>query len=213
MALEVLRQVKDKCPRDLEYIKNTLSTKTQKDTLADMIVNKLSYSFYATPLVNGVLSHSDIIVGFVVDKPTTFTFSVGKKIRLTKTLNEGDFQYAFYDNAYPCITSQFETLSISELNGSGYIIRAELDSEPRLTLAQSKFGSGDYYFTSGIVAPNEWMNSPHGKRLTELSNLPQSPTGLLDYLRNQPSYVSNPKIKAVIDACKTDDDFLERVVV
>ena len=170
MATAVLSQVQENCPRDFEFIKNTLSTKTQNDTFNDMIQNKVSYSFYATPLVNGVLPRSDIIVGFVVDKPTTFTFSVGKNITLSKTLNEGDFQYAFYDSAYPCITAQFEQLSISELNGSGYIIRAELDAEPRRTLSGSNFGLGDYYFISGIIASKEWMNSPDGKRLTEIVN-------------------------------------------
>lgn len=213
MATAVLSQVQENCPRDFEFIKNTLSTKTQQDTFYDMVQNKVSYSFYATPLVNGVLPRSDVIVGFVVDKPTTFTFSIGKNITLTKTLNEGDFQYAFYDNAYPCITAQFENLSISELNGSGYIIHAELNSEPRRTLTESTFELGDYTFMSGIVAPKEWMNSSEGKRLTEMSNLPKSPTGLLDYLRNQPSYISNLKVKAVIDACKTDDEFLDRIVV
>jgi hypothetical protein len=116
-----------------------------------MIKNKVSCSYYATPLRNGELTHSDIAVGFIANTPTTFTLSIGNDFTLTKSLNAGDFQFAFYDNAYPLISTSLQKVSISNLNGSGYIIYANIDIELRRILARTPFSLGDYQFVYGIV--------------------------------------------------------------
>lgn len=194
-ANEIINLITNNCPRDLEAIKNTLAIKTSDDTLKDMIENKVTYSYYATPLTNGLLPKSDIIVGFVATTPTTFTFSISKEVvkqkyviddltpeirqsadydmkkyynddftlkkcvgetitltnslnedfTLTPSLNEGEFQLALGDNIYPVISNKFDNISISNLNGSGFTIYANVDTKERRILAQSDFSLGTYY--------------------------------------------------------------------
>ena len=212
MATEILKQVQENCPHDLNTIEDVLAMKSERGTFMDMIENKVSYSYYATTLRSGKLDRADIAVGFVAKTPTTFTISIhNDEFTQTKSLNAGEFQFAFYDNVYPLISSQFKEVSISNLNGSGYIIYANLDSEPRKVLSDSNFSLGDYHFVAGIVITNEQSKSSDGKKLIEMSNLPESPTRIIDYMRQNPSNMANPKIKAALDKCKTDDEFFEMV--
>ena len=163
MATDILSQIQESCPRDFEVIKNTLANKSQEDSLKNMIENhSLWHSFYAKPLQNGVLPRSDIIVGFVVNTPTTFTLSIEpntvetntvEPITLKKSLNEGEFQFAFYDNPYPRIRTLNANLTISDINGSGYVIYAELDTPQRRILGTSEIELGDYCFKYGNIIP------------------------------------------------------------
>jgi hypothetical protein len=144
----------------LKTIEDVFALKSEMDSFKDMIENNVPYSYYAVPLSSGALMRSDIVVGFIANTPTTFTFSIGNDFTLTKSLNAGEFQFAFYDNAYPIVSSMFKDVSISNLNGSGYIIYANLDADPRKILSRSNFRVGDYYFTNGIVITNEQANNP-----------------------------------------------------
>ena len=208
MATEILKQVQDNCPRDLKTIEDVLAMKSERATFVDMIENKVSYSYYATTLRTGKLDRADIAVGFVAKTPTTFTISIhNDEFTETKSLNVGEFQLAFYNNVYPLISAQFKEVSISNLNGSGYIIYANLDSEPRKIVSGSNFSVGDYHFVAGIVITNEQAQSSDGKKLIKLANLPESPTRMIDYMRQNLSSMTNPKIKAALDKSKTDDEF------
>lgn len=214
MATEILKQVQENCPRDLKTIENVLAMKSEKATFIDMIVNKVSYSYYATTLRSGKLDRADIAVGFVAKTPTTFTISIYEgEFTQTKSLNAGEFHFAFYDNVYPLISSMFKEVSISNVNGSGYIIYANLDSEPRKIVSASNFSLGDYHFVSGIVITNEQSHSSAGKKLIEMSNLPNSPTMIIDYMRQNPSSMANPNIVATLEKCKVDNDFFEMIGV
>jgi hypothetical protein len=132
MTTEILKQVQENCPRDLKTIEDVLAMKTERATFVDMIENKVSYSYYATPLRSGNLDKADIVVGFVAKFPTTFTISIHKdEFTETKSLKAGEFQFAVYDTVYPLISAQFKNVCVSNLNGSGYIIYANLNFEPR----------------------------------------------------------------------------------
>ena len=96
MANEILVQVQENCPRDLKTIEDVLAMKSDMSTLDDIVQNKVSYSYYATPLRSGNLDRADIVVGFVAKTPTTFTISIhNDEFTQTKALNAGEFQLAF----------------------------------------------------------------------------------------------------------------------
>lgn len=182
MATEILNQVQENCPRDLKTIEDVLAKKTSDDTIKDMIVNKVSYSYYATPLQNDPLPRSDVIVGFIANTPNTFfTSSIGGSLTTTK-LNMGELQFAFYDNVYPYVSTTFQVFSISNLNGSGYVIHANLDSEPRVAVSTTNFMWGDCYFAYGHVITKEQAQSSEGKNLIEEADF-NSPTKTFDRLR------------------------------
>jgi hypothetical protein len=154
-ANKILNLINDNCPRNLEIIEKILATKTELDTKTELFIYDIIYSYYAAPITNRVLPVSDIIIGFVANKPTTFIFSIGddihltnrisKKIALTKSLNTGEFQLALNDNVYPAISSPISTrCSISNLSGSGFIIYANLGLKEREILSQSDFSLGTY---------------------------------------------------------------------
>lgn len=176
MAIEILKQVQENCPRDLKTIEDVLAVKSSYDTINEMILNNASCSYYATPLQSGVLPRSDAIVGFVASSPTTFTISIAGlesiKITLTKFLKACEFQFAMYDNAYPYVSAMFQCVSISNLSGSGYVIHANLDSELRKIVATSNFTWGDWCFMYGYGITKD----------IEISNLPKSPAMMFDDL-------------------------------
>jgi hypothetical protein len=149
MATEILKRVQANCPRDLKTIEDVLAMKSNNDM-------NISNSYFAIPLSNSkLISCSDILVGFVAITPTTFTFSFGVDYTLTlkKSLNTGEFQFALYDNPFPIISSMYHGGgSISNLNGSGYIIYTTLDYEQRKVLQTSGFNLGDYYFNHGLIS-------------------------------------------------------------
>jgi hypothetical protein len=179
----ILDQVKNNCPRDLNFIKNTLSVRSNFDTISDIVKNGLNYSYCAIPIVNGVVPRADIIVGFVADTPTTFTYSVGNQIAETKSLKEGEIQYAFYGNVFPYASCQFNDYSISNVNGSGYIICANVDDEPRMKLLLGTFMLGEYVFITGIVVTTDYLNTPEGKRLLWIEKRSNCSCSILDLFR------------------------------
>jgi hypothetical protein len=81
-----------------------------------------------------------------VGETITKTNSSNEDCILTKSLNEGEFQLALGDNIYPVISNRFNNISISNLNGSGFIIYANVDTKERRILAQSTFNLGNYRF-------------------------------------------------------------------
>lgn len=138
MASLILKQVQDNCPRSLEFIENTLTSKSLTDTLADMITNNTSYSFYAVPLNTGVLPQTDIVVGFIATSPAFFTFSV-KNFNMDKILKQGEFQFALHNSPFPSISFPSYPIDVSVHIGSGYIICANVDTEERKVLIETKF--------------------------------------------------------------------------
>ena len=213
MATEILNQVRDNCPHDSEFIVNTLSTKSFLKTIEEMLRTPVEYSYYAMPLETKSLTskESDILVGFLATSSTTFTLSLGKTISFSKGLKEGEFQFAFCDSVYPLVATPFVEVNISEVCGSGYVVYANVTTEPRLSLGRSNFAYGDYFFTAGMLCTKEWKESPEGKAmLAKMATAPSSPTMLIDHYRASPLYKSDARVRALVDSSTTDEEFLRR---
>lgn len=208
MATEILNEVQENCPRDLRTIEGILSKKSEMDTFVELNQNKKYYSYYAKPIRNGVLDHSDIAIGFIANTPTTFTLSIDNSNKIDFSLTVDEFSFAFYDNVYPLIASIFKKLSISNLNGSGYIVYANVDSNQRRILSECPFSLGDYQFVSGLILTAEQAQSSSGKKCIEISYLPDSPTKIIDYLEK---YTLSPTMKQFMKGCKTDSEFFEMI--
>lgn len=168
MATEILKEVKYNCPTNIDEI----PSKSYMDSIMDMVSNKKTYVYCVSPILNKTIRDNDIIVGFIATEPTTFTFNFGYNISLNKTLKEGEFQYALYNNVCPHISAPFSKITISNLKGSGYIIYANLDLELRKIILNTEYKLESNFFANGLVIPDIYIDSlsETDTRLKEIRN-------------------------------------------
>lgn len=164
--MEILSKIRETCPKTLEAITPRLEV-SYYDTMVQFIKDESPLAFFARPIESGNVQYNDadVLVGFVAKTDLSLTFEIGPHIKQEFTLKPGEFAFAFYGGAYPLLSTMFHSATLSPPQGSGFVLFANLNEEPRKSLqvmVPISLG-GNYSAFTGMVQSNEWLSSEKGK--------------------------------------------------
>ena len=151
----------------LKYVKDTFKNKTL-DTVESLpktfreSVEKLcrgeAISYYVADINDRrPRSEFDLVVGYLAKENTTFTFNFGP-IRQPREIQAGTFEFAYCDQVIPTTGAIYSDYSITDLNGSAYVIYATLDKPYRSVVGlipEIHLGDGLHVISWGVVSNKE----------------------------------------------------------
>jgi hypothetical protein len=132
----VLEIVQTNCPKTIEDIKRSHHVRTYDGMelmVSDVAENGKPYCFGYEMILHDkhIRSEYDILVGFIALTECSFDTSFGGYSFGKRTMQMGDFQFAFLNKSVPIICSSNSEFLVTNVTGTFYVVFANLEQQMR----------------------------------------------------------------------------------